>query len=141
VTRLPVSVATVTFAVAVVVMTSTACGAGAGQAGDRPRGTPERTAAAGTAAAKLAPPLVASLPRLPADQPVRLIATLVPGTATEPLRVQIERLNGQLLQRFTLIEAVVLVVPGRNVLLLAELPEVSGLELADSGEPPPYYDH
>jgi hypothetical protein len=91
----------------------------------------------GPAAAKLAPSLAQRLPRLPADQPVRLIATLAPGVRTGPFRERVERLGGQLVQRFTLIEAAVVTVPRTGVLPLAQLPEVRLLELADSGEPPP----
>jgi len=136
-TRHPVAVTAAAVAAAALLMASAGCGNGSGPAGDPATGKPASSAGASAAAAKLAPPLASRLPRLPADQPVRLIAVLAPGTATEPLRAQIERLGGRLVQRFTIIDAVEVVVPGRSVLPLAELPEVRGLELADTGTPPP----
>jgi hypothetical protein len=146
-TRPVAAAAALAFATILVVTMNAACAADGSPAGD-PSGNGPTTSgpttsgaatgpAASGAATKLAPQLSAALPRLPADQPVRLIARLDPGTATESLRGHVERLGGRLLQRFTIIEAAVVVVPGRSVLRLAELQEVRGLELADSGEPPP----
>jgi hypothetical protein len=132
-TRRPARVTVAAVATTVLLLANVACGAGSDHAGTPASGAPATSAPA----AKLAPPLASRLPSLPADEPVRLIALLAPGTATEPFRAQVETLGGRLLQRFTLIDAAEVVVPGRSVLPLAELPQVRGLELADSGAPPP----
>ena len=86
---------------------------------------------------KLDKALEAKLAQLPADQTVRLVATLEPGVATDQLRDELTRLGGRVVERFTLIEAAVVELPARNVLALAALPHVKGLELDDTGVPPP----
>jgi hypothetical protein len=88
-------------------------------------------------AGKIAPSLAARLAQLPATEPVRLIVGLVPGTPTEAIGEEIERLGGRLIQRFQIIEAVVVIMPRAGVEPLARLQRVRSLELADSGEPPP----
>jgi hypothetical protein len=100
-------------------------------------GEPKAPASTPTAAAKIVPSLAARLPNLPADEPVRLIATLQPGVPTELVRDEVERLGGQLIQRFELIDAVVVLLPRQSVLPFAELAQIRQLEPADSGEPPP----
>jgi hypothetical protein len=86
---------------------------------------------------KLAQSLAAKLPGLQADQPVRLVAMLEPGVPTDQIRDEVTRLGGKLIERFTIIEAVSVEVPARNVLALAALPQIRGLELDDTGVPPP----
>lgn len=132
---------------AILVLASAACSTQAAQEG--PTGSTTTSSATGTSAsaatsgttstamAKLAPALAARLPQLPAEQPIRLIAALTPGTPTEEIRHEVGRLGGRLVRRFTLIDAIVVDVPGRSVLPLAELAEVRGLELDDTGVPPP----
>jgi hypothetical protein len=133
---------------ALLVVMSAGCGASREPAKDAAGGEPASTApqsaphsapqtSADAAATKLAPSLAARLSQLPLDEPIRLIAMVQPGSATAQLRRQVEGLGGRLLQRFTLIEAIVVVVPRKGVLPLAALPQVRGLELADTAAPPP----
>jgi hypothetical protein len=99
--------------------------------GDPPEPAPDRPAAA------LDPALSQRLEALPDTEPVRLLVTVAAGSPTEVLRRDVERLGGRLVERFTLIDAVVVVVPAGGVQALAELPQVVRVEPADGGEPPP----
>jgi hypothetical protein len=91
----------------------------------------------GSAGQKLDSALAAKLPHLPADQTVRLVVMLEPGVQTDQMREELTRLGGKLIERFTIIDAVVVDVPARNILSLAALPQVKRVELDDTGVPPP----
>ena len=85
----------------------------------------------------LDPPLAQRLRAMPERAPVRLLVTVAPDTPTEPLQRDLERLGGRLVERFTLVDVVVVVAPAGRVRELAELPQVRQVEPADTGETPP----
>jgi hypothetical protein len=112
---------------------------GAADPGAQPTAPPSVSPPAGQepAGQKLDAALSSKLPQLPADQSVRLVVMLEPGVETDRMRDEITRLGGNLVERFTIIDAIVVEVPARNVLSLAAMPQVKAVELDDTGVPPP----
>lgn len=113
-------------------------GLGSGCGADDPGGQPSpQPSVAASASLKLDAALAAKLPQLPADQSVRLVVMLEPGVQTDQMRGEVTRLGGMLVERFTIIDAIVVEIPARNILSLAALPQVKGVELDDTGVAPP----